>query len=198
MSNRDNMFDDERNNRQAWFEMMQRSGFGGMHDRGFPGGPGRDGHGRPGRFMEQKDFRLIVLDLLWQEPRHGYEVIKAVEDLTGGGYAPSPGVIYPTLTYLEETGLVTSEAQGNKKLYRVTDAGREFMSENESAIEAIHNKFQAARERFGLFMTPEIMRAMNNLRSAIMLRLGKGELSTCSVSAFTAALDNAAREIEKC
>src|SRR5689334_15147786 len=101
-----------------------RHGFGG---HGFGGRHGR----RFGRIFEHGDLRYVVLQMIAEKPRYGYEVIKAIEEKLGGAYTPSPGVIYPTLTLLEETGYATvSEAEGNKKLYAITEAGKAFLAEN--------------------------------------------------------------------
>jgi DNA-binding PadR family transcriptional regulator len=123
--------------------------------RGGPGGPGGpggrgfgdDGEGRIGRFLMQGDLRLVVLALIEKEPRHGYEIIKHIEDLTYGFYAPSPGVIYPTLTYLEEAGYVASEADGNKKRYTITDEGRTYLEENRSFATTILERLSQIAER---------------------------------------------------
>ena len=124
-----------------------RRGFGG---RGGPGGGrgfGDDGGGRIGRFLLQGDLRLVVLALIEKEPRHGYEIIKHIEDLTYGFYAPSPGVIYPTLTYLEEAGYVVAEAEGNKKRYAITDEGRKYLDENRSFAATILDRLTELAER---------------------------------------------------
>ena len=88
-------------------------------------GRGWGGHGRRGRVFDQGDLRLVMLALIAEQPRHGYDIIKALEEMTGGEYSPSPGVVYPTLTLLLEQGLAeTSDAEGGKKLYAATEAGR--------------------------------------------------------------------------
>ncbi|SFB42490.1 DNA-binding transcriptional regulator, PadR family [Rhizobium sp. NFR07] len=131
-------------------------GFGGpgRGGRGGPGGGpgggrgfGDDGDGRIGRFLMQGDLRLLVLALIEKEPRHGYEIIKHIEDMTYGFYAPSPGVIYPTLTYLEEAGYVVSEADGNKKRYAITDEGRAHLEENRSFAATILDRLSELAER---------------------------------------------------
>ncbi len=176
-------------------------GFGGHGGPGWPGGFGGQfgrGPGRPERPFEQGDLRWLVLDLISAQPRHGYEIIKAIEEMLHGNYAPSPGVIYPTLTFLEETGAITSESQGAKKLYSITDEGRAALEANQAAVESVRARIDAARARFGGMPAPEIMRAMNNLHAAIHVRLGKGEVSPESLARFTAAIDRAASEIEQC
>jgi DNA-binding PadR family transcriptional regulator len=122
----------------------------GRGGRGGPGGGrgfGDDGEGRIGRFLVQGDLRLLVLALIEKEPRHGYEIIKHIEDLTYGFYAPSPGVIYPTLTYLDEAGYVVSEADGNKKRYAITDEGRQYLESNRSLAATILDRLSHFAER---------------------------------------------------
>lgn len=162
------------------------------HEFGF----GR-GHGRPERLLGQGDLRWLVLDLIAAQPRHGYEIIKAIEDEMNGNYTPSPGVIYPTLTYLEETGMVASETQGTKKLYSLTEEGRISLQENAPAVEAVRARISEARARFGGPPAPELMRAMGNLRAALQVRLSKGEMTPESLATITAAIDRAASEIER-
>lgn len=189
---------------EAWQQFlfgMFGGGPGGRGGRG-PQGGGPDGGGfggprRPDRLLEQGDLRWLVLDLIAVQARHGYEIIKAIEDMLSGHYTPSPGVIYPTLTYLEETGLITGETQGSKKLYSITEEGRSALEANAAAVQAIRTRIEAIRARFGASAAPELMRAMGNLRTAIQIRLSKGEISPESLSAITAAIDRAASEIER-
>jgi DNA-binding PadR family transcriptional regulator len=117
--------------------------FSGRHRRnrgwGGPFGPGIGGRGGfPfGRFVGDGELRLIVLALMEKGPRHGYDLIKALEERSGGFYSPSPGVIYPTLTFLEEAGYASSNPEGSKKVYEITDSGRAYLDENREAAEAI-------------------------------------------------------------
>src|SRR4051794_27280282 len=122
------------------------------HGGGFGGG-GRHGFGgggdmiRAGRMLATGDLRLIALALIAEQPRHGYEIIKVLEDKTAGWYAPSPGIVYPTLTYLEEAGYVTAQAEGAKKLYTITDAGRAYLDENRAFVDAMLERFAAIGEK---------------------------------------------------
>jgi DNA-binding PadR family transcriptional regulator len=102
---------------------------------------------RAGRMLAQGDLRLIALALIAEQPRHGYEIIKVLEDKTSGWYAPSPGIVYPTLTYLEEAGHVTAQAEGAKKLYTITDAGRAHLDENRAFVDAVFERFAAIGEK---------------------------------------------------
>jgi len=90
---------------------------------------------RISKMLASGDLHLIILALLSEKPRHGYEIIKQIEDHTSGAYAPSPGMVYPALTYLEEMGYAGSEAEGSKKLYRITEAGTKFLNDNRAAAE---------------------------------------------------------------
>ena len=165
---------------------------------GFGGGPRGRGPGRPHhRPLGQGDLRWLALDLIAAQPRHGYEVIKAIEDAVHGHYTPSPGTVYPMLTLLEETGLIESETQGAKKLYSLTELGRAEIEANASAIESAKARLTEALTRFGGAPAPELFRAMDNLRAAIHVRLSKGELSPQALAKVTAALDQAAKEIEQ-
>jgi DNA-binding PadR family transcriptional regulator len=92
---------------------------------------------RGGKMLADGDLRLIVLLLLEEGPRHGYDIIKALEEKSSGLYSPSPGVVYPTLTYLEEAGYTTAASEGNKRTYSITDAGRAYLKENREAAEDI-------------------------------------------------------------
>ncbi len=106
----------------------------GRHDR-FSRGGGRSGLGR---FFAHGDLRLVILHLIAEKPRHGYEIIKAIEEQVAGAYSPSPGVIYPTLTLLEELGYVTvSTGEGAKKLHAITAEGRAFLDANRATVDAL-------------------------------------------------------------
>jgi DNA-binding PadR family transcriptional regulator len=171
------------------------------HDpRGHRGGPGFGGRfggrGRGGRFFDQGDLRLVILAMLAEQPRHGYELIKEIEDRLGGAYAPSPGVVYPTLTLLEELGYATLQSSdGPKKLYAATDEGKAFLEQNKLQIDALFARIDEAGS--GRHFAPRIMRAMGNVKMALRLRLGQGNLTSEQVDKIAAALDAAALEIER-
>jgi DNA-binding PadR family transcriptional regulator len=94
-------------------------------------GPGM----RAAKMLASGDLRLIILALLSEKPSHGYEIIKAIEDHSSGVYSPSPGMVYPALTYLEELGYAASESEGTKKLYRITETGTAYLNENRAGVE---------------------------------------------------------------
>lgn len=106
--------------------------------------------GRPfgmGRKLASMDLQLLVLGLMAEKPRHGYEVIKALDDRSKGFYVPSPGMVYPALTYLEEIGHATVEVDGARKLYRITDAGKKHLESNRSRADALFAQFNRVGER---------------------------------------------------
>jgi DNA-binding PadR family transcriptional regulator len=104
--------------------------FGGFRG-GFMGGPAM----RAAKMLASGDLQLVILALLSEKPRHGYEIIKAIEEHSSGIYTPSPGMVYPALTYLEEMGFAASEAEGTKKLYRITEAGAEHLKANRASVD---------------------------------------------------------------
>jgi DNA-binding PadR family transcriptional regulator len=100
-----------------------------------------------GRKLASVDLQLLILGLLADKPRHGYEIIKALEERSKGFYAPSPGMVYPALTYLEEIGHATVETQGARKLYHITDLGREHLAEHRARTDALFAQFSRVGER---------------------------------------------------
>jgi DNA-binding PadR family transcriptional regulator len=150
------------------------------------------------RFFAHGDLRLVILRLIAEKPRHGYEIIKEIEERVAGAYSPSPGVIYPTLTLLEELGYVAvSPGEGARKLHEITEAGRAFLTANGPAVDALFARMAEASEARGGGPAPQIVRAMENLKLALRLRLGRGPLSEQQVTAVTAALDAAAVTVEQ-
>ncbi len=171
------------------------------HDRDDPhSGRYRYGRGRTGlgRFFAHGDLRLIILHLISEKPRHGYEIIKAIEEQVGGAYSPSPGVIYPTLTLLEELGHVTvSPGDGAKKLHTITPEGRAYLEAYRPTVAALLARMEEANRTHGGDPAPQILRAMENLRLALRLRLARGPLSEEQVNAMAAAIDAAATGVER-
>ena len=120
-------------------------GFGGRHG-GF-GGSGGEDLMRARRMLVQGDLRLVALALIAEAPRHGYEIIKLLEEKTADWYSPSPGIVYPTLTYLEEAGYVTAATEGSKKLYTITDEGRSYLEGNRDLVNVVLDRLAALGER---------------------------------------------------
>jgi DNA-binding PadR family transcriptional regulator len=168
-------------------------GFGGRH------GMGGGDMIRAGRMLAQGDLRLIALALIAEQPRHGYEIIKVLEDKTAGWYSPSPGIVYPTLTYLEEAGYVTAQAEGAKKLYSITDQGRAHLDENRDFVDAVLERMSAVGEKVKR-MREHFGRAEYDDEPRGRRRRGRDDDGDSVPPLVRAALDNlrevAARQIE--
>ena len=176
--------------------------FGRHGGRGPGWGPGAGGGGsdwfRVGRMLAQGDLKLLALALIAEQPRHGYELIKAVEESVGGAYSPSPGVVYPTLSLLEDMGYTRAEeAEGGKKLYAVTPEGAAFLEAQAPAIALLLARMEEAAVAGRGRNAPQIMRAMGNLGMALQLRLSRGPLSEEQIQAVAAAIDAAAQAVER-
>jgi DNA-binding PadR family transcriptional regulator len=120
----------------------------GHFGRGFMDGDDMGGRAfGMGRKLASVDLQLLILGLLAEKPRHGYEIIKALDEMSKGFYIPSPGMVYPALTYLEELRLATVEADGARKLYRITDAGKEHLAGNQNTVDTLFAQFSRVGER---------------------------------------------------
>lgn len=149
-----------------------------------------------GRFFDHGDLRFVVLKLIAEKPSHGYELIKAIETAAGGAYTPSPGVVYPTLTLLEELGYVTaSDAGGGKKLYTITPEGEAFLVSNDAPVRSLFQRMAEAASSSAAF-SPQILRARENLKTALRLKLHGGQLTAEQIAAIAKAMDDAAAVIE--
>ncbi len=169
----------------------------GRFARGMGGRHGRFGHeGRRGRIFDQGDLRLVMLALIAEHPRHGYDVIKALEEMTGGDYSPSPGIVYPTLTLLEEQGLASVTEADGKKLYGATDAGRAALAADKPVVDTIFARVAEFAARSSS-VAPRVLRAMENLRTALRLKLAQGGLTEDRVAAITRIIDDAATAVER-
>lgn len=161
------------------------------------GGPGgRGGRGeRAERVFGRGDLPLIVLALIEISPRHGYEIIKAIEERCGGAYAPSPGAVYPTLTLLEEQDYVTSgESASGKKLYTITDLGRAYLDENRAQVDGILARLDMfARVQARNALPERVRQAMHTLKHALLLN--KTNWSEAEAERVSAVLEQAANAI---
>jgi DNA-binding PadR family transcriptional regulator len=135
-----------------------------------PGGRG----GRGPRVFAPGDLKLLLLDLIAQQPSHGYDLIRRIEDLFEGAYAPSPGVIYPTLTFLEESDLIASDANNGKKLYSVTAVGQASLAEQQVALDGLKVRMDVSKRSLrGHDRPAQIHEAVHNLRHALQLHHGQ-------------------------
>lgn len=161
---------------------------------------GRGGHRRRGRrrMFESGELRLVLLKLIADEPRHGYDLIRAIEDLTGGRYAPSPGVVYPTLTLLEDMGLIEEAAgEGSRKPFQVTDEGRKHLEENSSEVEELFTRLEEMKPNERHSGGPPIGRAVKNLMTALSQRVSRDGFDEELLHEIAAILDEAAQRIER-
>ena len=141
---------------------------------GFEKRPGRERGGRGPRVFAPGDLKLLLLALIAEQPAHGYDLIRKIEGLFDGAYCPSPGVIYPTLTFLEESELVTGDAQAGKKLYTVTEAGRASLLEKTVALDGVRTRIEVSKRSLrGHDRPPEIHEAVHNLRHAMHMHGGR-------------------------
>lgn len=173
-------------------------GFGGGFGGGFGPGGGRMGGGRRKRLFDQAELQILLLALIVEAPRHGYELIREIEALSGGDYAPSPGVVYPALTYMEEAGLIAATAEeGARKSYEVTGEGRtqaEADAEKAVLLKARLSALAEARDRVD---PAPVRRAIHALRTAVHDRLSKDGADREIILQIADALDEATRKIER-
>ncbi|WP_459206489.1 PadR family transcriptional regulator [Pseudomonas sp. MLB6B] len=150
--------------------------------------------GRGPRMFAAGDLKLLLLSLLADQPGHGYDLIRQIEQLFDAGYSPSPGVIYPTLNFLEEAELVRGEAQGSKRLYTVTEQGRERLREQAVALEGVRTRIEVSKRALNGHERPErIHQAVGNLRHA--LHLHNGHWSEEEIERVSRLLNDAAKAI---
>ena len=149
------------------------------------------------RVFDHGEVRFVILQLIAEKPRYGYEIIKAIEEKLGGTYSPSPGVVYPTLTMLEELGYAVATSRGGKKHYTITTEGKAAVRTNKRVIDAILKRIGEAGSARGAVLAPQLVRAMENLNVALRLRLERGPPSEEEIRAIAAALDRTALEVEQ-
>jgi DNA-binding PadR family transcriptional regulator len=156
---------------------------------------------RGGRVFGHGGLRLVLLQLIADKPRHGYELIKAIEEQLGGSYSPSPGVVYPSLTLLEEMGHVTVALEaGGRKLHTITPTGEAHLQEHRAEVDQLLARMAngSAVSGSGPHERPAaIARAVHGLREALHARLNPGTLSAEQVNAIVDTLDAATRQIER-
>ena len=161
---------------------------------------------RRGRMFGTGELRLALLALINEEPRHGYELIRAIEDMTGGGYAPSPGAVYPTLQMLEEEGLIKQtkpksedEEGGSKKPFKTTKAGKAELKDREDEVDALMGRLGEHGERAEKVKqkSPDLFRAMGNLASVLKNRANAGKLDKETIDEIVDIIDEVAKRIER-
>jgi DNA-binding PadR family transcriptional regulator len=159
-------------------------------------GPGR--RGRRGRMFGQGELRLALLALIAENPSHGYELIKGIEEMTGGGYAPSPGAVYPTLQLLEDEGAIAeADAEGSKKPYAVTPQGEAELEERKSEVAELMRRLGRHGERSTTVRSHDLFRAMGNLGSVLKNRAKAGKLDEATINEIVDMIDEMAKRIER-
>jgi DNA-binding PadR family transcriptional regulator len=144
------------------------------------------------------ELRLILLKLIEESPRHGYDLIREIEDRTGGAYAPSPGVVYPTLTMLDDMDLIAEQkAEGAKKLFAITEAGSAHLAEHEEQVAALFARLAHIASHRARTDAGPIRRAMGNLRAVLQERMGAEGVDADTLHDVAAILDEAAQKIER-
>ena len=173
-------------------------GRGGWEDRDWSEfGRGRGGRGRR-RMFESGELRLVLLKLIADQPRHGYDLIRAIEELTHGSYAPSPGVVYPTLTMLQDMGLIQeAAADGTRKAFAITPEGEAHLAERAEEVEALFERLTGAGEGKRRAGGRPIQRAVGNLLSALWHRVTADDMGEDRLHEIAAILDDAAQKIER-
>lgn len=171
------------------------AGFGTRHGRG------AHRHGRHGgrrRMFESGELRLVLLKLIEEQPRHGYDLIREIEALSGGAYAPSPGIVYPTLTLLGDMGLIVErESETSRKVFAITEEGKAHLEENKEQVEIAMGRLEAMSKMSERTDGAPIRRAMQNLKTALQQRLAEEGADRQTIFDAAALIDEAAGKIER-
>ncbi|WP_337660873.1 PadR family transcriptional regulator [Erythrobacter sp. Alg231-14] len=178
-----------------WSDDMH-GGFGGS--RGGPGGGSAGGRKRRGRMFGAGELRLALLALIAEEERHGYELIKAIEEMTGGDYAPSPGAVYPTLQLLADEGKIAeAKSKDAKKPFKATDEGTAELEERKDEVDALMGRLGKHGERAEKVKSPDLFRAMGNLATVLKNRARSGKLDKNAMDEIVDIIDEVAKRIER-
>jgi DNA-binding PadR family transcriptional regulator len=163
------------------------------------GGGTRGGRGgRRRRQFDSAELRLVLLHLLAEQPRHGYDLIRAIEEMTGGAYVPSPGVVYPTLTLLQDMGHIDEiPAEGARKAFRASEEGRAILAERKEEVEALLARLSGLGEGHRRADGAPIGRAVSNLLAALWHRVRAEDMDEEMLHRIAAVLDEAAQNIER-
>jgi DNA-binding PadR family transcriptional regulator len=167
-------------------------GFRGRH-RGFERGWG----GGRERMFDAGDMKLVILKLLAEQPSYGYQLIKTMEQRLAGGYTPSAGVIYPTLTMLEEEGLAIASIENGRKVYSVTAEGQEYLKANRRQVDELFERLEETGRNFARGRSPEIRKAFMNLRSAVIARVSRQGVTSEQIQKISEAINAAAKAVEE-
>ena len=181
-----------------------RLGDQGDHNDGHPRHHGKHHHHHRhrgkhgGRLFDYGELRILLLAMIAERPRHGYELIKAIEERMGGSYTPSPGVIYPTLSWLEDMSYVALDTEeAGRKRYSITSEGQASLVANRAAADDLLARGSSPHAEGPDRVPAPVVRAMENLKIAMRLRLRQGPIDPEAADAIAAALDEAAKTVER-
>ena len=161
-------------------------------------GTRRGGPFRGGRVFEQGDLKYVILQMLDEKPRHGYEIIKELEDRCAGAYSPSPGTVYPTLTMLEDLGYATARTEeSGKKIYEITAEGKAYLSENKSTVDDIFDRIAEFGSSFLGDAMKEVHMAFKKVAVATYSNASRNPRDTEKLRGLREVLDRAAKDIEE-
>lgn len=167
----------------------------GRHEFGNPEGRARH---RREKLFDANDIRLLILHFLAQNAAHGYELIKSIEALAKGEYVPSPGIIYPNLTLLEEMGYIQAvDNQSSKKAWQLTDEGKTSLAEQQTEISSILERLESLGVLGENRRIPEVQRAVHNFRVALNSKLANSDIPQETLYKIIDTLDQAAKDIER-
>ena len=153
---------------------------------------------RRGRMFRRGELRLVLLHLIAEEPRHGYDLIRQIEEMTGCHYAPSPGIVYPTLTLMAEVDLIGETlGEDGKKIYSITERGSARLAEEQEQIDHILERLDGVSKMGEASDGASIRRAMHNLKSAVRIRLASENKGSDKILDVAAIIDEAASRIER-
>jgi DNA-binding PadR family transcriptional regulator len=164
--------------------------FGGWHRPGFGHGP------RRGRMFEKGDLKYVILDLLEDEPSHGYEIIRKLEERSRGFYSPSPGSVYPTLQLLEDMEYVSATQRDGKKVYAITEEGRKFLGENQRSVKDIWGRFGGSWDPGVASELHEIRHDLMDLGKLFGQQMREGRVDQEKLARIRPVISAAAKEIE--
>jgi DNA-binding PadR family transcriptional regulator len=182
----------------ATMNAAHAGGPGGWRNFSFDFDDDRGPRRRRRRMFGTGELRLALLALIAEAPRHGYELIKAIEDMTGGHYAPSPGAVYPTLQLLADEGKIEeADAEGAKKPFAATAEGREELEDRADEVEALMARLGEHGTRAEKVRSPDLFRAMGNLASVLRNRARAGKLDQETMDQIVDMIDEMAKRIER-
>jgi DNA-binding PadR family transcriptional regulator len=178
------MFENQENTGPEWFRHHGRA----FQDRGF------GGRGQGGPRFERGDIKLVILGLLQEKPRHGYDILQALEAKFHGFYKPSSGTVYPTLELLADQDLVTRDEKSGKKVYTITDAGTQYLKEHQIEHDAMESRMEGPWGAQGQVFR-EVGQDMREIMRKLFFSLGHKKLNAAQKQKLHIALQNFKNEI---